>query len=133
METGSKNFGDLLEIGPNGAADLGDGDIEFILWAVRWPGVFRDTPATGRAACFRGKDCGHYGGGAVTEFLGGGVWTDARRAFQPALVCDSLCCARVSAGGDRGFKPPSSCHSRDRAGDRLCRGAAFDDGAGGMA
>src|ERR1700733_8476388 len=117
MKTGSRNSGDLLEIGPNRAADLVNGDIEFIVWAVQWPGVFCDTSAAGRAACFRGEDCGHYGSGAVSEFLGGRIWTDARCAFQPALVCDSLCCAGFSAGDDRGPEPATSCHSRNCPGD----------------
>src|ERR1700677_427229 len=111
MKTGSKNSGDLLEIGPNRAADLDNGAIEFVVWAVWWPGVFCDTPDAVRAACFRGEDCGHYGGGALSEFLGGRVWTDARCSLQPPLVCDSLCCSGRSAGGYRSAESRPSCHS----------------------
>src|SRR5271167_1175006 len=99
MKPGSKNAGDLLEIGPNSAADLDHGAIELIVWAVRWPGVFCDTPDPVRAACFRGEDRVHYGRGAVSEFLGRRAWTDARCALQPSLVCDSLCRTGVSASG----------------------------------
>src|ERR1700722_12136952 len=133
MKPGPKNAGDLLEIGPNSAADLDNGAIEFVVWAVRWPGVFCYTPDAVRAACFRGEDCRHHGGGAVSKFLGGCVWTDARCPLQPPLVCDTLCCPGVCAGGHRGAQPAPSCHSRDRPGDRLCRGDPFDDGARRMA